>query len=129
MSACNRFTELLCFQGHDHGDTAFPDQYAASLTARAVGATNLHANEERLRAFRPITKSQWHDAAKRREATRAGLLQSLRAYTTIDTQMHPAAQTDVAPYLSFFTGSALRQIEASRDETRGDGPEDEIGEF
>jgi hypothetical protein len=93
-------------QSREQGDTHFPEDYAASLAARAVAGTNAQPCRERLRAFKGISKSKLHAAAKARAATSAALRQALRLATGLDTQSHPSATRDVLPYLKFFGPSA-----------------------
>jgi len=89
-------------QARDQGDRVFPDQYAESLVSRACSATNLHLNEDRVRAFRPITKSGIYNCTTQKVVRMASFRHRLRLVADTDTQAHPAATTDVLPFLNHF---------------------------
>jgi len=128
-------------QSREQGDLHFPEEYALSLAARAVSGTNSQPCAERLRAFRAITKSKLHEAAKVRLSTQAALRSSLQRATGLDTQSHPSATRDVLPYLKFFSapndgrsnkGAVELSMSDSASEDNGEPPPppvEEIDEF
>jgi len=129
-------------QSREQGDSHFPEEYAISLAVRAVSGTNSQPCAERLKAFRAITKSKLHEAAKVKLSTQAALRSSLQRATGLDTQSHPSATRDVLPYLKFFSspndGGIGNQgaVELSMSESAAEGsgeppppPVEEIDEF
>ena len=118
------------WQNRDQGDTVFPDAYAESIASRAVVATNLHPNEKRTRAFRPVTKPRIYEMHKQRAANLSQLQQRLRLMTDLDTQSHPAATRDVLPYLKYFGGATPRfPGDGGAEKPTCSAPEDDIDEF
>lgn len=80
----------------EHGDTVYPEQYIASLTSRAVAASNDEPNMARVKAFKPVTKPKSYDSRKQQAEISKQLQARLRMMSG-GLELHPRAITETVP--------------------------------
>mmetsp|Transcript_104874 Transcript_104874/g.302615 ORF Transcript_104874/g.302615 Transcript_104874/m.302615 type:complete len:249 (-) Transcript_104874:233-979(-) len=85
----------------ESGDRVYPEEYIASLTSRAVAASNDEPNIARTKAFKPVTKPKSYNSRKQ-QAEVSKQLQARLQMLSGGLELHPQAITETVPCLQFF---------------------------